>query len=115
MFGDLDKYIMVLLVGLVVTYLLTPVVRGMANQFGVVDLPDARRPHKRPTARGGGAAVVLGVHAAALGGVLFPWPPLAGALDFVWWQEFALASLGFLLVGGIDDGRGIKPLIKIGG
>jgi len=108
MFGDLDKYILCFLVGLVVTYLLTPVV-------GVVDLPDARRPHTRPTARGGGVAVVLGVHAACLVAVLFPWPQLAGALNFVWWQKFALASLVLLVVGVVDDVRGMKPLIKLGG
>jgi len=115
MFGDLDKYIVVFLTGLVVTYLLTPVVRSIAINFGVVDLPDARRPHKRLTARGGGVAVVLGVHAACLAAVLFPGPKLAGALDFMWWQKFALASLVLLVVGVIDDVRGMRPLIKLGG
>jgi len=115
MFGDLDKYIVVFLTGLVVTYLLTPVVRSIAIKFGVVDLPDARRPHKRLTARGGGVAVVLGVHAACLAAVLFPGPKLAGALDFMWWQKFALASLVLLVVGVIDDVRGMRPLIKLGG
>jgi len=115
MFGDLDKYVLVFLVGLTVTYLLTPVVRGMAIRFGVVDLPDARRPHKRPTARGGGVAVVLGVHIACLVAVLFPWPKVAGALDFDWWQKFALASLVLVVVGVIDDIRGMKPWIKLGG
>ena len=94
MFGDFDKYIMVFLVGLVVTYLLTPAVRGMAVRFGVVDLPDARRPHKRPTARGGGLAVVLGVHAACLVAVLFPgrgWPGrliLSGGRNLPWHRWF---------------------------
>ena len=115
MFGDLDKYIVVFLTGLVVTYLLTPVVRSMAIKFGVVDMPDARRPHKRLTARGGGVAVVLGVHAACLVAVLFPGPKLAGALDLMWWQKFALASLVLLVVGVIDDVRGMRPLIKLGG
>jgi UDP-N-acetylmuramyl pentapeptide phosphotransferase/UDP-N-acetylglucosamine-1-phosphate transferase len=115
MFGDLDKYIVVFLVGLVVTYLLTPVVRSMAIRFGVVDLPDARRPHKSLTARGGGVAVVFGVHAACLVAVLFSGPMLAGALDLVWWQKFATASLVLLVVGVIDDVRGMRPLIKLGG
>jgi UDP-GlcNAc:undecaprenyl-phosphate GlcNAc-1-phosphate transferase len=115
MFGDLDKYILVFLVGLVVTYLLTPMVRSLAVRYGVVDKPDARRPHKRTTARGGGVAVVLGVQAACLAAVLFPGPRLAGALDFAWWQKFALASLVLLVVGVVDDIRGMKPVIKLGG
>lgn len=115
MFGDLDKYILVFLTGLVVTYLLTPVVRSLATRYGVVDKPDARRPHKRITARGGGIAVVIGVQVACLMAVAFPWPKLAGGLDFGWWQKFALASLVLLIVGVIDDIRGMKAVIKLGG
>ena len=115
MFGEFDKYILVFLTGLLVTYLLTPVVRNFAHKYGVVDKPDERRPHKRITARGGGVAVVIGVHAACLMAVLFPWAQSGGALDFGWWQKYALASLVLLVVGVIDDVRGMKPFIKLGG
>ena len=115
MFGDLDKYLLVFLTGLAVTYLLTPVVRSAAVRFGVVDLPNERRPHKYPTARGGGVAVVVGVQAACLVAVLFPLPGAVGGFDFDWWQKFALASLVLLVVGVIDDVRGMKPLLKLGG
>lgn len=115
MFGDFDKYLLVFLTGLVVTYLLTPAVRALACKFGVVDQPSARRAHKHVTARGGGVAVVLGVHAACLMIVLFPWPELAGRVNLVWWQHFALASSVLFVVGIIDDIRGMKPLIKLGG
>jgi UDP-N-acetylmuramyl pentapeptide phosphotransferase/UDP-N-acetylglucosamine-1-phosphate transferase len=115
MFGEFDKYILVFLTGLLVTYLLTPVVRGLAHKYGVVDKPDERRPHKRITARGGGVAVVIGVHAACLVAILFPWSQSGGALDFGWWQKYALASLVLLIVGVIDDVRGMKPFIKLGG
>ena len=115
MFGELDQYIAVFLVGLLVTYLLTPMVRAGAIRFGVVDVPDARRPHKRPTARGGGVAVVLGVHISCLAAIAYPWPHLAGAVDWPWWQRYALASLVLLVVGVVDDIRGMKPLIKLGG
>ena len=60
-------------------------------------------------------AVVLGVHAACLMAVLFPGPSWPGALDFGWWQKFALASLVLLVVGVVDDIRGMKPVIKLGG
>jgi UDP-N-acetylmuramyl pentapeptide phosphotransferase/UDP-N-acetylglucosamine-1-phosphate transferase len=115
MFGDLDKYIAVSLTGLVTTYFLTPVVRGAACRLGIVDLPNERRPHKRPTARGGGLAVVIGVHLACLMAVAFPWPKLAGGLDFSWWLRFALASAVLVVVGVWDDIRGLKPWIKLGG
>jgi UDP-GlcNAc:undecaprenyl-phosphate GlcNAc-1-phosphate transferase len=115
MFGDLDKYLAVFLTGLVVTYLLTPLVRAVAARFGIVDLPNERRPHKRPTARGGGLAVVLGVHAACLMALAFPWPEVAGALNLAWWRHFVMASAVLLIIGLIDDIRGLGPWVKLGG
>jgi UDP-N-acetylmuramyl pentapeptide phosphotransferase/UDP-N-acetylglucosamine-1-phosphate transferase len=115
MFGDLGKYIAVFLTGFVVTYLMTPVVRALAWRYHIVDLPSERRPHKLPTARGGGLAVVIGVHAACIMALLFPWPMLAGGLDLQWWRHFALASLVLLVVGLVDDIRGLGPWPKLAG
>jgi UDP-GlcNAc:undecaprenyl-phosphate/decaprenyl-phosphate GlcNAc-1-phosphate transferase len=115
MFGEPDKYLLVFLTGLVVTYLLTPVVRRLAHKYGVVDKPDERRPHKRITARGGGVAVVIGVHAACLMAVLFSAVEASGALDFSWWEKYALASLVLLVVGVVDDVRGMRPTVKLSG
>jgi UDP-N-acetylmuramyl pentapeptide phosphotransferase/UDP-N-acetylglucosamine-1-phosphate transferase len=114
-FGDFDKYISVFLTGFVVVYLLTPVVRFLARRYGVIDLPNERRPHKQPTARGGGVAIVLGVQAACLVALYFPWPDMAGDFDLHWWRRFVAASMVLLVVGVIDDVRGMKPLIKLAG
>jgi UDP-GlcNAc:undecaprenyl-phosphate GlcNAc-1-phosphate transferase len=114
-FGLLDKYIMVLLTGALVSYCLTPVVRGISARLGMVDLPNERRPHKKPTARGGGLAVVLGFHAACLVALVFPWPALAGGLGLQWWRNFVLASSILLVVGLVDDLRGLRPQIKLVG
>src|SRR5579859_7810683 len=99
MFGDFDKYILVFLVGLLVSYLLTPVVKAMAFRFGIVDMPDERRPHKRPTTRGGGVAVFIAVQVACLLAFALPWPRHPGGLDFGWWERFALASMILFVVG----------------
>ena len=72
MFSTLYKYAAVFFTALVVTYLLTPLVRALASRHGIVDLPNERRPHKHPTARGGGLAVFLGVNAACLVALAFP-------------------------------------------
>ena len=115
MFGDLDKYILVFLTGLLASYLLTPLVKSLAFRFGAVDLPNERRPHQRPTARGGGVAVFIAVQVACLLAFLWPWPKHPGGLDFAWWQRFAVASLILFVVGIVDDIRGMKPLIKLAG
>ena len=113
MFGDFDIYITVFLTALVVTYLLTPLIRELACRFGVMDLPDERRPHKHPTARGGGLAVVLGVNAASLVALAFPADTRPGGFDLHWWLGFAPASLILLVVGLVDDIRGLRPWKKL--
>src|SRR5215510_9084962 len=112
MFGDLDGYVAAFLTGLVVTYVLTPFVREMACRFGVMDLPNERRPHRHPTARGGGLAVFLGVHAACLIALAFPASTSPGGFDLHWWLAFALASLVLVAVGLLDDIRGLRPWKK---
>src|ERR1700723_3057509 len=112
MFGDLDKYFLVFLTGLVASYLLTPLVKKLAFQVGVVDMPNERRPHQRPTARGGGVGVFIAVQLACLLAFALPWPRHDNDLNFAWWMHFAVASLILFIVGIIDDVRGMKPLVK---
>ncbi|HKI68638.1 MAG TPA: MraY family glycosyltransferase, partial [Verrucomicrobiae bacterium] len=115
MFNDLYKNVAVFLTALLVTYLLTPLVRSWAIRFGVVDLPNERRPHKFPTARGGGLAVVLGVYAASLVALVYPGVSQRSGFDPHWWLDFGLASLVLLVVGLVDDIRGLQPWKKLGG
>lgn len=115
--SSIHSYIAVFLTGLVVSYLLTPGVRSLAQRYGVIDLPDERRPHRYPTARGGGIAVVVAVHAACLLAVALAWTELESGrgFDFAWWARFAGASLVLVVVGIVDDVRGMKPWHKLGG
>jgi UDP-GlcNAc:undecaprenyl-phosphate/decaprenyl-phosphate GlcNAc-1-phosphate transferase len=73
------------LLALLLTIALTPLVRRLAFLCGATDVPDARRIHKRLTARAGGFGVaVAAVVAMALRGVLpenlSPWVLAGGAL-----------------------------------
>lgn len=111
MFDDLDKYIAVFLTGLLVTYLITPAVRKLAVRHGVVDKPDERRPHKHPTARGGGIAVVLGVFAASALALVCNWSSVTAS----WWQHYFAASILLAVVGVIDDIRGMRAIVKLAG
>lgn len=115
MFGAFDKYILVFLTGLLVSYLLTPAVKALAFRFRVVDMPNERRPHTRPTARGGGVAVFIAFQVACLLAVAVPWFKLPGELDLHWWYHFVVASSVLFVVGIIDDVRGMKPWVKLAG
>jgi UDP-GlcNAc:undecaprenyl-phosphate GlcNAc-1-phosphate transferase len=115
MFNGFHKYISVFLTGFVVTYLLTPVVRSMAIRIGAVDLPNERRPHKRPTPRGGGLAVVIGIYAACLMAMSFPSDARPGGIDLHWWVMFLPSSLILLVFGLVDDIRGLAAWKKLAG
>jgi UDP-N-acetylmuramyl pentapeptide phosphotransferase/UDP-N-acetylglucosamine-1-phosphate transferase len=115
MYGNAYQYIAVFLTALAVTYLLTPLIRELACRFGVVDLPNERRLHKHPTARGGGLAVFLGVNAACLVALAFPAGTGPSGFDLQWWRNFAPASLVLLVVGLADDIHGLRPWQKLVG
>jgi UDP-GlcNAc:undecaprenyl-phosphate GlcNAc-1-phosphate transferase len=92
------------LVALLLTLAATPLVRRLAFLCGVTDIPDARRIHKRPTARAGGLGVAIAVAVAlavvqALPVRLDPWVLGGGAL--------------LLAVGLIDDVLSIQPHTKL--
>lgn len=112
---DLHRYLAVFLTSLAVTYVATPFVKKLAIRFGAVDIPDARRPHTRPTPRGGGLAVVLGVHIACLVSFAINWSGRAAGLDFTTWLHLAAASLVLVTIGILDDTRGLSPRLKLAG
>lgn len=111
----LTKFLLVALAGFIVTYLCTPLVRKLAIKFGMVDMPNERRPHKRPTPRAGGVAVFLGVHAACLLALILPAHEAGVILTVSWYLYYALASLLIFAIGLVDDYRGLPPLVKLAG
>ena len=94
-----------------VALVLTPVARALALATGALDHPGPRRVHAEPTPRFGGlalAAAVLGV--AWLARVL---PGPARELDPRPLLGLTCASLPILLLGVLDDLRGVGPWAKI--
>jgi UDP-GlcNAc:undecaprenyl-phosphate GlcNAc-1-phosphate transferase len=84
---------------------LTPACRWLARAVGLLDRPNARKPHERPTPLLGGGAI-LGAFAA----VVLMRRDARGAL----WGILAGALIVFLL-GLVDDRRGMHPWVKLGG
>ncbi|MBL7076990.1 MAG: hypothetical protein ISS31_05935 [Kiritimatiellae bacterium] len=114
-FEVLLKYPFALLVGFLVTFLLTPVIRHLSLKIGMVDQPRRRHAHTKSTATGGGIAVFLGFHVACFAIFVLPWAPFYGSLDAVWWWHFLLLSTLLLCIGIFDDLFELKPSMKLGG
>lgn len=114
------------MVGLVIAYLLTPLVAWIATQTGVLDRPGGRHIHRMPVPRLGGVAIYLAFIAAVLVGlpverpirvafeaqritVLIPYLP---AIE----RPIVALLLGatlITLVGAYDDIRGTRPIVKL--
>jgi UDP-GlcNAc:undecaprenyl-phosphate/decaprenyl-phosphate GlcNAc-1-phosphate transferase len=89
-----------------VTALITPLVRRFALAHGIVDHPnEARKIHRAPVAYLGGCAIFAGFLVAT---AVFL-PPSRQLIALV------LGCLVLVVVGVIDDMRGLSPWVKLGG
>lgn len=86
---------------LVLTLVLTPIVRELNRKFGMVDKPDPRRINKVPVPRGGGLALFLGV---AVSYFIF------GSGIHV---EYHVLALGMVAIGYADDKFSLNPKVKL--
>ena len=98
---------LVALVACLVAGVGTWIVREYARSRNVLDVPNERSSHTRPTPRGGGAGIV----AAVLGCTAWLW--WRGSLD----GALAIAALGaggaVALVGFIDDHGGVPARVRL--
>ncbi len=105
-------YAIAFLGALVVTLILTPLVRELNRRLGMVDMPDARRINTVPIPRGGGLALFLGVIGTYSVFRLFSstLPPT----DHLYVRA-ALLATGIVVVGLIDDKFSLPPKVKLAG
>ncbi len=104
-------YLLIFVISCLSTILLTPVVRNFALKINAVDSPDQRKVHKNPIPRLGGLAIYFGflagvsiaLIASALLGIKVNYHAIFGILS---------SSTIVLIIGFVDDTKGLPPLIK---
>lgn len=115
--GKAIPYLVAFLGAMVLTLVLTPLVREMNRGLGMVDRPDPRRINKVPIPRGGGLALVLGVLLSYSVFVIATGrPPLQGdgLTDAMFWK-LSLLGVAIALLGLADDKFGLPPKAKLAG
>ena len=102
--NELLAYVLLsMMVALVVSFLMTPVVRTLAYKVGAVDVPrDARRMHKVPTPRLGGLAIFMGFMVSTL--LFVPFTPEM--------KSILLGAVVIVVLGVIDDSLNLPALVK---
>jgi len=97
--------VLALLVALVVSFLMTPVVKGFAYKVGAIDIPkDERRMHKVPIPRLGGLAIFIGFMVSIL---LFV--PIMGNRQM---QSILLGAVIIVVLGVVDDIMALPAKLK---
>ena len=104
-FGNtLIAYVLIaLLVAMVVSFLMTPVVRSFAYKVGAIDVPrDSRRMHKVPTPRLGGLAIFSGFMISTL--LFISMTPEM--------KSILLGAVVIVVLGVIDDSMALPAVLK---
>jgi UDP-GlcNAc:undecaprenyl-phosphate GlcNAc-1-phosphate transferase len=107
-------YLVVLLVAAGVTVVTTPLVRTLAIRTGVVQAPDDRRVHTRPTPVLGGLSMFLGLLSGmAVATQLRQFDPVfRGTSEPI---GIVLGATIIFIVGLVDDVREVSPPAKLAG
>jgi len=92
----------------VVTAVIVDLVIVLATRYRLVDLPNRRSAHALPTARGGGAAIVITMAAGATAAA-FRWPSMA--VPIMLGTLAPALVIGF--VGVIDDMQPLKASLRL--
>lgn len=102
--------------GLLIAFLLTPLVRNAARRWNLLDAPDPRKLHSEPVPRVGGVAIAGSYLLAYLALLL---AGLAGSSIVrdalpLFWRLLPAAALVFI-TGLLDDVVGLRPWQKLAG
>lgn len=103
----MSEFFPVMIAGFAAAVGFTPLTRRLAFHLGVLDQPDIRKVHKTPTPLMGG----LAIYGALFLAVAFFSPPFY----LVEFGAILAGSTWLVLVGFVDDRRGMKPMIKMSG
>lgn len=107
------QYFLILASVGVLSLVFTRLMIGLAPKLGLIDQPDARRIHVKPIPRAGGIAVYVSM-LAGLAALNFSGLKFDGRLGGDWLAYFLCASGLLVLVGVIDDRRGMSAWVKLG-
>ena len=112
--SDLFDHLVVGVAAFVTVFVATPVVRWIARRTGAVAEPGERHIHTRTTPTIGGIAIFAGIIAAIAAGSRLP------SFDTLFRttnepEAIVLASLVIVVVGMLDDTRGISAPAKVAG
>jgi UDP-GlcNAc:undecaprenyl-phosphate GlcNAc-1-phosphate transferase len=108
------SYLLVFAITAIVTFAVTPLVRALSSGLGWIDRPSDRKMHPKPTPTAGGIGIWIGLSAGLIASRFVPFLrnlfDTGSDLDAV-----AIAGTAIVVLGVIDDTRGVSALGKLAG
>ncbi|HYZ14174.1 MAG TPA: MraY family glycosyltransferase [Actinomycetota bacterium] len=110
----MGSYLLVFAITAIVTFAVTPLVRALSSGLGWIDRPSDRKMHPKPTPTAGGIGIWIGLSAGLIASRFVPFLrnlfDTGSDLDAV-----AIAGTAIVVLGVIDDTRGVSALGKLAG
>lgn len=103
------EYISVFILAFVFVYSLTPWIIKLAHKINFVDNPDARKIHKKAVPLMGGISVFIGFLLLVVYDVIIA----SNRVFNIRLIGYLLGAFVIVLVGFIDDKRGMNPIVKL--
>lgn len=100
---------------LVLTLVLTPLVRLLCKRMGMVDQPDPRRINKVPVPRGGGLSIVVGLFVSYFVFILVTQRPAMQSIEDAVFLKMSALSVLIAVLGLLDDKFSLPPKVKLVG
>ena len=113
MINKILPYLTVFAGSLVVTLILTPIVREINRRLGMVDKPDPRRINTTPIPRGGGLALILGVTVSYSVFLFFTGRPGIFGLADVTFRKMSFLAFAIAALGLADDKFSLPAKVKL--
>ena len=111
---EVGSYLLVFAITAIVTFAVTPLVRALSSRLGWIDRPSDRKVHPKPTPTAGGIGIWIGLSAGLIASRFVPFLrdlfDTGSDLDAV-----AIAGAAIVVLGVIDDTRGVSALGKLAG
>jgi len=107
------KFLVAILLALVMSLALNRLLLAVAPRLGLMDQPGKRRIHTTPIPRVGGLAIWLSFMLIIGGGLMTGWLTSSGILSWSWLTAFAAGSGVLVIVGLLDDRKGLSPWVKL--
>lgn len=105
------EYISVFILAFIFVYSITPWVIKLAHKINFVDNPDARKIHKKAIPLMGGLSVFIGFVVLVIYDVVI----VSNRMFNMRLVGYLLGAFVIVLVGVIDDKRGMSPIVKMAG